>query len=301
MKVFSYVAARIEDITRKFPTGVPRFDMTLRRAIKGLESVVKLPALDADDIVIADNHLSLDVPPHIKTVVVHHGCALTHYERDPMWQYPHTFEICEKQRRMFDLPNRVCVSQSYWAATEFAKRVPNYPKSVSIIQNWVERIEPLPKSGKPIIIGDWRDNNKGINVWRKLAEKCDKYEFQPLAFTDDAGRRKQYGEASLYLCLSLSEGGAHAVCDAEAAELPIVTTDVGNYISFTDCEVIRWQDRDNVDLVLEAIERKMKAGRRNPSYYKSYTFDKYRGLWNLLLKSLSTLLYFTPMGLLDAI
>lgn len=297
MNVYSYVAARIEDITRKFPTGVPRFDMTLRRAIPEMVSVIKLPALDPCDIVIADNHLSNDVPPHIKTVIVHHGCALTHYERDPMWQYPHTLEICEKQRRMFDLPNRVCVSQSYWASTEFAKRVPNYPKSVYIIQNWVERIDPLPKHGKPIIIGDWRDNNKGVNAWRKLAEKCDKYEFRPLNFTDDAGRKKQYGEASLYLCLSLSEGGAHAVCDAEAAELPIVTTDVGNYISFPDCEVIRWQDRDNTDLVIAAIEKKLKIGRKIPSYYATYTFETYRGLWRTLLESLTALLFFIPQEL----
>jgi glycosyltransferase involved in cell wall biosynthesis len=148
-----------------------------------------------------------------------------------------------------------------------------------VIPHWVDSIPSLPKSGKPKIIGDWRDNNKGSGIWRALAERCPQWEFQPLNFRTDEGRRKQYGEASLYLCLSLSEGGPYAVCDAEAAELPIITTDVGNYLEFKDCEVISWRNRGNPEIVIEAIGRKLSMGRGKPSYYQEYTFDRWAGLW----------------------
>jgi hypothetical protein len=117
-----------------------------------------------------------------------------------------------------------------------------------------------------------------------LAAQCPQWEFKPLSFRDDLGRNEQYGRTDLYLCLSLSEGGSYAMCDAEAASLPIVTTDVGNYREFDDCEVIRWQDRDDAVKVSAAIERKLNKGRTKPSFYQDYTFPIWKQKWEALIQ-----------------
>lgn len=271
MTIYSYVAKRFEDGGR---TGVPRFDSMLRDVFPGMLSVTSLPEFQPDDLVITDNHLSLDVPDEVRTVVVHHGSAKAHFERDEAWRNSYTAEMVIKQREMYARPNRSFVAPSMWVAEEFGARL------CDVIPHWAEEIPRLPRaSARYVIIGDWRDNNKGAGIWRKLAERCPQWQFSPLDFRTDEGRRQQYGTADLYLCLSLSEGGSYSMCDAEAASLPIVSTDVGNYMEFDDCEVIRWQDRDNLDLVAAAIDRKLHQGRRKPSFYKAYTFPLWQCLW----------------------
>ncbi len=276
MTVYSYVGKTFE---QGGYSGVCRFDFLLRQVFPfELQSATVLPELKPDDVVITDNHLSLDVPAEIKAIVVHHGCAATHYERDPQWRNESTKALVEGQQRMFDLPNRTFVAPGEWVADQFGDR-----PFTTVTPHWVDSIPPLPKGRKPVIIGDWRDSNKGAYAERALRASCPQWEFRGLSFRGDQGRREQYGSASLYLCLSLSEGGPYSVCDAEAAELPIVTTDVGNYREFEDCEVIRWQDRDNVGIVADAIERKLRVGRELPGFYREYTFEKWAGLWRNLV------------------
>ena len=270
MAIISYVSKTVE---QGGFTGVSRFDFSLRQVFPELKSLTELPALGSDDTVITDNHLSCEVPPEIKAVVCHHGCARIHFDRDPAWRSERLKNVVELQRKMLELPNRTFVAPSAWVAEQFGN-------GARVIPHWVEPIEPLPKYGKPKIIGDWRDNNKGYSTWKKLAAACPEWEFRPLQFTDGSGRRAQYGAASLYLCLSLSEGGSYSVCDAEAAGLPIVSTDTGNCREFDDAEVIRWQDRDDVALVIDAVRRKVEAGRRKPSYYASFTFAAWRAAWH---------------------
>jgi glycosyltransferase involved in cell wall biosynthesis len=283
MTIFSLVAKRIEDGGW---TGVCRFDAMLRRVFPELVSVTECPKkFRPDDIVIADNHLSLSVPADTKTIIVHHGCAATHYERDPYWRTDKTRLIVERQFEMTSLPHRHCVAPSVWVADEFSRHVPNWIRAVDVIPHWVDAIGRAEAEGeRPVIIGDWRDWNKGSDVWRSLAEHCPQWQFRPLSFRDDAGRRAQYGQASLYLCLSLSEGFGYGMADAEAAELPIVTTNVGAYLEFSGCEVIRWQDRDNLDLVAEAIGRKLEAGRGKPSFFRDYSFDDWAEAWRRLAR-----------------
>jgi hypothetical protein len=290
MTIYSYVSRTVE---QGGWTGVCRADATLRRAIPGLQSVTLLPVLKPEDIVITDNHLSLDVPDETKTIVVHRGCAATHYERgcaathyerDPAWRTVQSAWMVKAQKIMFECPNRTYIAPSSWVANEFRRHLHCLDHDPKIIPNWVDPIDPLPKTGKPKVIGDWRDFNKGRGIWNKLAERYPQWEFQPLQFRDNEGRRKQYGEASLYLCLSLSEGGAHSVCDAEAAELPIVTTNIGNYLEFDDCEVIRWQERENINLLAEAIDRKLRAGRSKPSFYAEYSFERWVEDWQRVIR-----------------
>jgi glycosyltransferase involved in cell wall biosynthesis len=102
--------------------------------------------------------------------------------------------------------------------------------------------------------------------------------FRRIIFDGENSRSRHYSQASLYLCLSLSEGGAYSVCDAEAARTPIVTTDVGNYREFSDAMVIPWQQRDDPVAVGAAIERKLKSGRKE-CFYNRYSFDDWRAAW----------------------
>jgi glycosyltransferase involved in cell wall biosynthesis len=283
MKIWSLVAKRIEDGGW---TGVCRFDAMLRRVFPDLRSVTGLPLLDDDDIVITDNHLSLEVPRRIRTIVVHHGCAQTHFERDPAWRNDRTQKIVNLQKRMFQMPNRTWVAPSSWVANEFSKVTPNKFRDIHVVPHWVDPIVlASEKPARPIMIGDWRDPNKGATIWRKLADRNPQWTFRPLIFRDDAGRREQYGQASLYLSLSVSEGFNYAMADAEAAGLPIVTTDVGAYREFSDCEVFPWAKRDDVDYVATVIARKLAAGRQKPSFYRQYTFEEWRGAWDQAMRA----------------
>lgn len=270
-------------------SGACRADQILRGLVPGLRSVTRLPNLDNDDQVIADNHLSTQAPEKISTIVWHHGCAAAHYSRTPSWRNASTTHMCEMQQFMFTQPNRVYVAPSRWVADAFReiyKLGPEYQPF--IIPPWVETIargaRPGQVDGKPIVIGDWRDDNKGSGTWRAVANLCPDFHFEPLNFKDDAGRRAQYGRASLYLCLSASEGGALAVADAEAAELPIVTTNVGNYYEFADALVVPWETAwDNPEAIAQAVRKKMRTGRRMKSFFEHYTFTDAKQLWQQAL------------------
>jgi hypothetical protein len=63
-----------------------------------------------------------------------------------------------------------------------------------------------------------------------------------------------------------------------------VTTDVGNCLEFADATVISWRIRDDVEAVGTAIERKLKKGREQPSFYSSYSFDDWREKWREILR-----------------
>ncbi len=277
MKIYSLVAKRIEDGGW---TGVCRFDQMLRRVFSELQSITPalLPgAFAPDDVVIADNHLSLLVPDSVKTIVVHHGCAEVHYERDPHWRTDSTRAIVEQQRAMFEKPNRKYVAPSQWAADQF------WPKlkfiCIQVIPHWVD---PLPRAQsmneRPVIIGDWRDWNKGSGIWRELADRCPQWKFRPLSFRNDTEKKEQYKAASLFLSLSLCEGAGYAMADAEAAKLPIVTTDTGLFQELSECAIIPWQKRNDLQLIECAIENRLRTP-RVLSFYERYSFGDWAGLW----------------------
>jgi glycosyltransferase involved in cell wall biosynthesis len=279
--IYSYVAGRFED---GFRTGVPRFDYSLRRIFPGLKSVIE-PEFSPGATVITDNHLSLNVPAELRTIVVHHGCAAAHFARDPQWHTEHTVTIALLQGDMFQRPNRTFVAPSSWVVQMFREWHEPADYAPVIITHWVKAIRRIESQRpRPIIIGDWRDNNKGLNAWQNLARQCPQYEFRPLHFSTEAEKEQFYGEADLYLCLSLSEGGSYSMCDAEAAELPIVSTNVGNYREFDDCEMIAWDKRDQVEYVAGAIERKLRTGRRKDSFYKAYTYECWHEKWQALTR-----------------
>lgn len=285
MSIYSFVLKRFEDGAW---TGVPRFDFQLQLAFPKIRSVIKPPQdLSARDCVITDNHLSLQIPESIKTIVVHHGCAAVHFDRDPYWRNRHTEAIVSMQGQMIRKANRIFAAPSAWVADAFKERYRSADYRPIIIPHWVELIGPgRPKrNGKPVIIGDWRDHNKGCGIAQQLRQAIrGEWDFRPLNFQGAQDRDRQYAEASLYLCLSQSEGGSFSVCDAEAAELPIVTTNVGNYREFDDCEVIDWRLRDKTEYIIEAVRRKLREGRKKESFYKSYRFEHWRQEWQAMIQ-----------------
>lgn len=277
--IYSYVSKTVEEGGW---AGVCRFDYMLRQQIPGLQSVSRLPELKSNDIVITDNHLATEIPEEIHTIVMHHGCAATHFQRIKSWQNKQSQAMVTKQHSMFCARNRIYVAPSAWVADEFRRNYLLGDRYRPIIAPyWVELIESLPKWKPPVVIGDWRDENKGSTLWRSIAALCPECEFKQLQYdpSDQAARRKIYGAAALFLMLSASEGGAYSMADAEAASLPIVTTNVGNYREFEDCKVVNWEDRENPQSIAMAIMGKMTSGRRRDSFYKTATLAKARLKW----------------------
>lgn len=274
-------------------SGVPRFDWELRRALPELQSVSTglktrlwlrwLAAREPDTIVITGNETSLLVPDGLRTLVMHHGCAQTHWDRDPSWRGWER-ALCEAQRAMYYRPNRWYTSLARWTSEQFSAHygVPLAP----VIPSWVEGItRRAGKNARPVVLGDFRSINKGREVVEPLQRALPGVEIRRLSCSYDT-RKAVYAGVDAYLCLSLSEGGSFAVSDAEAAALPLVTTDVGNYLEYVSSYVVPWQRRDDVAFVAAQLEQAL-ARPRGPSFFEAWTFEKWRDAWRALVTELA--------------
>jgi hypothetical protein len=292
-RIISLVPRRFED--GDF-SGVPRFDFELRKALPQVESVgttLKTRAWlkwlswrEPDAIVITGNETSVGVPANLRTIVMHHGCAQTHLDRDPDQEAARLLRVmCRAQSEMYRLPNRWFVAIAKWTAQQFSSHygVPLAP----ILPSWVEPIERQPQSGdRKVVLGDFRTFNKGSQAVPRLRELAPHIEFRPLKCTYQT-RKAAYAAADAYLCLSLSEGGSFALSDAEAARLPLVTTDVGNYLEYAASRVLPWQKRDDPACVLQEVEQALAAP-RGPSFFDTWTFEKWRDAWRQLLTEVAS-------------
>src|SRR5450432_209621 len=290
-RLISLVPQRFED--GGF-TGVPRFDWELRRALPEIESInTKLRSRawlrwlawrEPDAIVITGNETSLMVPETLRTVVLHHGSAQTHFDRDPGWRGSMERGFCRAQRAMYAKANRWYLSAAQWTAEQFSLHhgVPLAP----VLPSWVETIaRSKAKNGRPVVLGDFRTFNKGSEVIAKLSAARPDLEFRDLKCTYNE-RKGVYGAADAYLCLSLSEGGSFSVSDAEATTLPLVTTDVGNYHEYSASYLIPWQKRDDIVFVLGQLDRALSTT-RGPSFFETWTFDKWRAAWRATVEEVA--------------
>ena len=292
-RLISLVPRRFED--GDF-SGVPRFDFELRKALPELQSVANnwrtrawlkwLAWREPDAIVITGNETSVTVPPGLRTIVMHHGCAQTHLDRDPDQAAAKLLRVmCHAQSEMYRLPNRWFVALAEWTAREFSSHY-GVPLA-QVLPSWVEPIERKPRSdGRKVVLGDFRTLNKGSQAVPQLRELGPQIEFRPLKCTYQT-RKAAYAEADAYLCLSLSEGGSFAVSDAEAASLPLITTDVGNYIEYASSRVVPWQKRDDAAFMLQEVEQALKSP-RGPSFFDSWTFEKWRNAWQQLVTEVAS-------------
>ena len=298
-RLISLVPQRFED--GGF-SGVPRFDWELRRALPEVQSVNTkwktrawlhwLAAREPDAIVITGNETSLMVPDTLRTVVVHHGCAQTHFDRDPDWRGKMERGFCQAQREMYLRPNRWFVSPAAWTAQQFSQHH-GVPEAL-VLPSWVESIpRRVANNARPIVLGDFRTVNKGSDVIARLREAVGKLDFRVLSFTYEQ-RKEVYANADAYLCLSMSEGGSFSVSDAEATGLPLITTDVGNYLEYSESQVIPWQTRDDTAFVASALERALSTP-RGPSFFESWTFDRWRKSWRTLLEQVADVKHREPV------
>ncbi|HYP74750.1 MAG TPA: hypothetical protein VER12_02270 [Polyangiaceae bacterium] len=282
-RIISLVPQRFED--GGF-SGVPRFDWELRRALPEMQSentklktrawLRWLALREPDAIVITGNETSLMVPDALRTIVLHHGCAQTHFDRDPSWRGSMEQGFCRAQAEMYSKPNRWFLALARWTSEQFSKHhgVPLAP----VLPSWVESIPRLHTNhARPVILGDFRTFNKGSDVVEKLSAARPELEFRVLHCTYEQ-RKEAYGIADAYLCLSLSEGGSFSVSDAEATRLPLVMTDVGNYLEYTASRVISWQQRDDIPTILGELDRALSTP-RGPSFFEDWTFEKWRRAW----------------------
>ena len=293
------------------PTGVPRFSGYFKRAFPEVFNItpgtVAAVEFRDDDVIVTDNGLALLCPDNCRVIIVHHGAAHTHYDRDESWRNATTRALVHDQRAMFNKPNVRFVAPSRWVADRFREIAPaGY--APTIIPHWVPVIErpgfmlepggPKPvdrkaaeciaaimgtraTNPKPVVIGDWRNPNKGSEVIAAIRAACPEYQFRQLAFAadDQAEREEFYRQADCYLCLSLSEGAPYSVADAEAAGLPIVTTPVGNVHEFTEAAVITERERNEQPGVVGRLIARALAVPRGPSFYSTYSLADWRAKW----------------------
>lgn len=285
MALYSLIGRRIEDLfASQFPSGVTRFDASLRAVFPQMQSVTPergLPTFTPDDVVIADNHLSVLVPETTPCIVVLHGCARTHYERDPAWRSPTTAAMCQGQEEMLHVKHRLFVAPSRWVRSEFCRWYDLPEDFARMLIHWVPpTVRQPPKNQRPVVMGDWRDTNKGLFIWPHLAEMLPQYEFRQLNCRTDAERAAAYQEADVFLCLSLSEGGAYVCLDAEAAAMPVVTTPVGMCFDFPWWYVLSDVSKRAWFAEVAALVDQALAATPRASFYERYTFGQWSLLWH---------------------
>jgi len=236
-------------------------------------------------IVITDNHLSCDIPNNYPVLLVHHGCALTTYERNPLiGQLDSEWEnfFCKKQKEMlvYRKPNNTwIISISKACSDDFNKYFPNtYPKFKRIdILHPSELDESKYKTGfnkKPIILGNWSTIKKGIHLIHKLIELCPQFEFKSLDVMPneneslyDFNKRKQYQYLSsdMFLQVANSEGFSYASNDAMICGLVPICTDVGGFYKDVDKNAfvkINWE-KCYKDIDINYIISKLEYGWNN--------------------------------------
>lgn len=271
-------------------TGVPRFSQYFQKAFPRVVNITlaDLPAMRwaQDDVVITDNHMSVCVPGRVQTVVVHHGCAPYHYEVDSTWRNSATEAMATAQRLMFHVSNRIFVAPSKWVGETFRRYAPSDYDPL-VLPHWVPIIsgkypDKFLNYGKPVVIGDWRNFNKGAEVVPRLRLEMPEVEFVQLDFSDRKLGDAYYLAADAYLCLSLSEGAPYSVADAEAAGLPIASTGVGNVYEFEDSWLI--EDREKTSFVCDAVRGALGGAKtRGPSFFEKHNFESWKAAWSVVI------------------
>lgn len=312
MKIISYC-------NNKYPDsfgGVSRFDYCLslvfpdRVFFKGPEDIDELLEFYYKDrneyIIITDNHLSSQIPADIPLIVVHHGVARTHLEREPDWEIEWKNKCVYGQDLMFLLrkpSNTIFISPTLFCRNQFRKI---YGKQYEEYKNiFIPHASELDESkfktnfnNKPIIIGNWSQVHKGKNLISDLIKKLPEFEFRPLKIDfknksiEEYNKLKQemYLEADIYLCLSIVEGSSYSVLDAMLNNLLIVSTDVGimeNEVDKNSFEMIPWKDIGikNISKKIRNIwkDKENYFNKSRLEYFKLTNFHKWSNSWENLV------------------
>ena len=279
--------------------GVARYDYHISRAFPNYKhftgpqqknQLLSFLETCKNPIVITDNHLSCDIPNEYKTILVHHGCAMTTAERNPGWGEPWKSLCTNGQLKMLDYrnpKNTKIVSISQACTDDFTKYFgEKYTK--------FERIDMLHASELdenryktsfntvPQVLGNWHGLKKGQRLMPHLIKNAKDFQFNQLNITihnrdiNDFNKRKQdiYLKNDIFLQLSNSEGNSYASLDALICGMVVVSSDVGLFYKDIpeDCFVkLDWEKRNNLDYVKEKLqyawEHKEELGKKGREWY----------------------------------
>lgn len=224
-------------------------------------------------IVITDNHLAIDIPNKYPLIIIHHGIALSTPERVPSWSGK-LRNLCyngQKKMLFYRKPyNTSIISISTFCTDEFKKHLGNqYDKfDYELILHTSELNENKYKKNfnkKPIVLGNWKTINKGLNIYKTLSKNQDFFTFQKLKVSNnnndinDFNDRKQniYLDCDIFLQISNIEGNSYASLDAIMNGLVLVASNVGLCYKDLpeDCFVkLDWKKNNDVDYVLGKLK-----------------------------------------------
>jgi predicted O-linked N-acetylglucosamine transferase (SPINDLY family) len=283
----------------KYPNsfgGVPRFDYQLSLVYpdrvwfgpKQKNDLLIFLENNPNTIIITDNHLVCDIPSKYPAIVVHHGCARTHADRDPYWDETIKNYIIKGQDEIFEMRNPdntwfISISQfcSDEFSTHYKKKYSKYTQHKIINSSELKEDNfkiSLNNRDKPIIIGNWSDYNKGSKIIQKLARKLkNEFIFKNIRIPNMTDiyqhnhlKSEFYKDADIYLCLSLSEGSSYALLDSLITNLLVVGTNVGLMYNDLPDDVatrINWERRDDVDYIANILRNTWKN--RNTDFNKT--------------------------------
>jgi glycosyltransferase involved in cell wall biosynthesis len=301
--------------------GVARYDHTLskvfpeRKFFKGPDEKRKM--LDylrrcKNPVVLADNHLSCDVPNEYPVFILHHGCALTTSGRNPDWEEPWKSLCTNGQKKMIeyrDPKKTTMVSTSKSCRVDFEHYFGKKYTRFRIIDllNTSELDESRQKNGKfndrPIVLGNWGHVKKGSRVMPRVMKDLRKdFDFRQLKISPsgksekeitDFNKKKQdiYLECDIFLQISSSEGNAFSSLDAMLCGMAVVSTDVGKFYGDVpeDCFVkMDWRRQDDPRYVKKCLEQawsnREKLGEKAREWYMNTSkMEIFKQKWNEIL------------------
>ena len=261
--------------------GVARYDYHIKqvfpnriffKAQKSKDKLLKFLKDNPKSIVITDNHLACDIPNQYKVLLVHHGSAITHKEREPSWGGRLAKLCIEGQKKMLnyrDPENTKIISISQFCTDEFSRLFPKRYNEFSreLILHTSEFDEGRYKkkfNDIPVVLGNWSTENKGLKIYNKLKNNK-KYYFKKLSIkndnndVNDFNKRKQdiYLNSDMFLQISLCEGSSYSALDAILCGLVLVSTDTGFCYKDIpeDCFVkLDWRKVNNIKYVHSKID-----------------------------------------------
>lgn len=272
-------------------TGVACYDHVLRDVFPDARRWTGLPPPGANPkrlgrpVVLADNHMVLEVPPTMPALIVHHGVAATHAERDPPWGHKSRALLVRQQQMLTQRHprNTAVLSCSKFCTAEFARHYAGrytqfanhaVPHTSALPQRvWKRRA--VPAGARPVIVGDWRLPHKGQKLLPRLRKALPEFEFRqmhvdaPTPFDVAAFAQRKvdfYAAADMALMLSSHEGNSYFLLDAMQMDLVLVSTDVGLAPELDGGLVttLGWKRamaKEDVPYIAAAIRRAWKARR----------------------------------------
>lgn len=240
-------------------------------------------------LIITDNHLACDIPNEYEIILIHHGVAKTHADREPTWNKYWRDLCCNGQAKMLqyrDPKTTKIISISQFCSDEFTKYYDSvYTRFERIKILHSSELNERYKKDKwntiPIVLGNWKDVNKGKNVIKELA-LCNDFKFQDLNVHPDQkgvvdfNYRKQniYLNSDIFLQLSLCEGNSFSTLDALLCGIPVVSSNVGLFYKDVpeNCYVkIEWERNNDAKYIesklREAWERRDALRKNGRQWY----------------------------------